>query len=348
MAWGDKKAGFRYDAKKKTAWFNVVMKGTFRRKKKTLTGVTRIEAEKEFKRFREEWVGAEGFARTLRGYWLGEFQKRQLTVGEKTWMGYVWAAEKKILPSLGDRRLADIDDAVVADFAVDLEQHGGKDGRPVSASTVNRCLDLIRAILKDAYKRRVLSEMPVRAFPRREENEPHNELTEDEIERFYAALEKFPRERPYFIIATETGIRAGDLVDRLTWEMVRFADGVITFTSEKTKVETIVGITPRCRTALLELKGRPVVGTLVFVTGDGRPLPDITIRRVFEKVKVAASLPRKLRRHDLRHTTGTMLASRGVPFQILKTWMGHKTGAMTDRYCRPSSASIAEIARTMK
>lgn len=347
MAWGDKRAGFRYDAKRKTAHFNIVMKGTFRRKKKTLTGVTRVEAEKAFKRFREEWVGAEGFARTLRGYWVGEFQKRKCKVNEKTWAGYVWAAEKKILPALGDRRLADLDDAVVEDFATELEQHGGKGGGPVSGCTTNRCLDVLRAILHDAYERHVVSEMPVRKFKRRKENVPRNELTEGEIERFYAALEKFPRERPYFIVATETGIRSGDL-SRLTWEMVRFADGVITFTSEKTEVVTIVGITPRCRKALLELKGRPVVGTLVFVKEDGEPLPDITIRRVFERVKVAASIGHKLRRHDLRHTCGQTLASRGVSRQHMKAWLGHKTGAMTDRYCRPSSASIAEIARTMK
>jgi integrase len=347
MAWGDKKAGFHYDAKRKTAHFNVVMRGTFHRKKKTLKGVTRVEAETAYRRFREEWVGAEGFARTLRGYWLGEFQKRKSTVGEKTWEGYVWAAEKKILPALGDTRLADVNDAVVTDFAVELEQHGGKGGRPVSASTVNRCLDLIRAILKDAYTRRVLSEMPVRAFPRREENEPHNELNEDEVERFYAALEQFPREKPYFIIATETGIRCGDLA-RLTWDAVRLSEGVITFTSEKTKVETIVGITPRCRKALLELKGRPVVGKWVFVTAKGQPLPDVTIRRVFERVKVAAEIGHHLRRHDLRHTCGQTLASRGVSRQHMQRWLGHKTGAMTDRYCRPSSASIAEVARTMK
>ena len=347
MAWGDKKAGFLYDTKKKTAHLSVVLKGTFRRKKKTLKGVTRVEAEKAYARFREEWVGAEAFARTLRGYWVGEFQKRKLKVGEKTWAGYVWAAEKKILPVLGDRRLTDINDGVVEDFALELEQHGGRDGRSVSGSTVNRCLDLIRAILKDAYIHRVLSEMQVRKFPRRDENTPHNEMTEDEIERFYAALESWPRERPYFIIATETGIRCGDLA-RLAWEMVRLREGVITFVSEKTKVETIVGITPRCRKALLELKGRSVVGTLVFVTAEGIPLPDITIRRVFEKVKVAANIGKKLRRHDLRHTTGMMLASRGVSRQHMKTWMGHKTGAMTDRYCRPSATSIADVASKMK
>lgn len=347
MAWGDRKAGFRYDAKGKVARFSVVLRGTFHRKKKTLKGVTRAEAEAAYARFREEWVGAEGFARTLRGYWAGEFQKRKLVVAEKTWEGYVWAAEKKLLPALGDRRLADIDDAVVEDFALELERRGGESGRSVSGSTVNRCLDLLRAILKDAYKRRVLAEMPVRAFPRREEHLPHNEMTEEEIGRFYAALERWPRERPYFIVATESGIRSGDLA-RLTWEMVRLREGVITFTSKKTNVETIVGITPRCRQALLELKGRPVVGTLVFVAEDGRPLPDVTIRRVFERAKLAAGISHPLRRHDLRHTCGMSLASKGVSRAHMKAWLGHQTSAMSDRYCRPSLESIAEIAQRMK
>ena len=204
MAWGDKKAGIDYDAKRKTAHFNVVMRGTFHRKKKTLKAITRSRP-----RPRTGDSAKSGSATGLRPHaarLLGsEFQKRKSTVGEKTWEGYVWAAEKKILPALGDTRLANVTDAVVTDFAVQLEQHGGKGGRPVSASTVNRCLDLIRAILKDAYTRRVLSEMPVREFPRREENEPHNELTEHEVERFYAALEQFPRERPYVIIANADG-----------------------------------------------------------------------------------------------------------------------------------------------
>lgn len=148
--------------------------------------------------------------------------------------------------------------------------------------------------------------------------------------------EHFHALKPFFIVALTTGLRLGDLC-RLTWKDVRWTEGWIQLVLEKTEREVVVPISGACEAALKECRARPVVGELVFVDEVGAPLSVTRIRRGFALAKKLASITRKVRFHDLRHTYGSSLASDGLSLAIISKVMGHASQITTARYARPDT-----------
>jgi integrase len=72
------------------------------------------------------------------------------------------------------------------------------------------------------------------------------------------------------------------------------------------------------------------------------------LRRHFAKAKQLAGLHRRFRFHDLRHTSGSKMASAGVPLQIIAKVLGHSSVAMSERYARPDAASMQQVAAAME
>jgi integrase len=146
---------------------------------------------------------------------------------------------------------------------------------------------------------------------------------------------------PFFILAAETGIRRGDLM-RLSWSSVHVEERVITLTMQKTGKEARIPITNACLLAIKELKARKVVSpSTVFLGVEGKPLPWVTIRRVFALVKKAAGIERKVRLHDFRHGVAHRLNAGGASaFTIMQT-LGHTSLSTTARYTQADTATIA-------
>ncbi|MFQ2214099.1 site-specific integrase [Aeromonas veronii] len=46
--------------------------------------------------------------------------------------------------------------------------------------------------------------------------------------------------------------------------------------------------------------------------------------------------------HTLRHTCASRLAQSGVPMAIIKTWLGHRSIRMTDRYAHLNDSNLIE------
>lgn len=159
-------------------------------------------------------------------------------------------------------------------------------------------------------------------------------------------FERLREAKALFVVALETGLRRGDLLG-LRWSSVDFGAGWIRVTMQKTKKEAVIPISDACRGALLACQGRDVVGELVFVTGEGHPIPWATVRRYFELAKNLAKINRRFRFHDLRHTFGSTLASQGVSLQLIAKALGHASVRMSERYARPSEESLQAIKRAL-
>jgi len=167
---------------------------------------------------------------------------------------------------------------------------------------------------------------------------------EGEALGFY--FQRFKETRPVFVIALETGLRRGDLLG-LKWSSVDLSAGWIRVSVRKTSREALIPISRACREALLTSRGRRALNDLVFVTDEGKPLPWTTVRRYFEMAKKIAGVTRRFRFHDLRHTFGSTLASRGVSLQVIAKALGHASVRMSERYARPSQESLQEIKRAL-
>jgi integrase len=71
---------------------------------------------------------------------------------------------------------------------------------------------------------------------------------------------------------------------------------------------------------------------LIFCTSAGRPLNPNNLYRQFNKIVVAADVPR-VRLHDLRHTHATLLLQAGTPIKAVSERLGHaKTSITLDTY----------------
>jgi integrase len=75
---------------------------------------------------------------------------------------------------------------------------------------------------------------------------------------------------------------------------------------------------------------------LVFATHNGTPIHPNTLARAFERLVVRADVPR-IRFHDLRHTSATVLLARGEHPKVVQERLGHASISETlDRYSHVS------------
>jgi integrase len=159
--------------------------------------------------------------------------------------------------------------------------------------------------------------------------------------RYY---ERFRELREFFIVAVETGLRNQSDLRNLRWEQVELEGGFIRVLMQKTQLEAEIPISSACRQALLVCRARrPDEIVYVFVDASGKRYPTARIRRTFALAKALASITRRLRPHDLRHTFGCRLASKSVSLQIIAKALGHTTTRMAERYARPSQAAMHAV-----
>jgi integrase len=363
--------GLWFDGKRE-ARFEVSVPGTAgkRRRRLTVPASTRAEAESLYKAFRDRVLSGQddrpAAIPTFKGYtdqhWpIGEInsasQKSQTS-----------SLEVSVLPFFGAMRLDAINGATVKDFRQQLKTKG------YATPTINTRVRLVRKIINDAYDREVLPTLP-RKWPRAlPEQQLRNEATDAEQKAFleafedragYASLlalegqrggfqafggeravqylyELFRGSKPLFIAAFETGLSRSDLL-ALELKSVDLEGGLIRVQRRKTGAWSTIPISEACRDALLEARSRRMVSsTYVFVTAEGRPYSVSTITRYFSRAKRLAKIGRRFRFHDIRHSFGSNLASRGVPALVIKMAMGHNNIRTTERYARANEAAVKD------
>lgn len=160
-----------------------------------------------------------------------------------------------------------------------------------------------------------------------------------------AAAELFRRFqwlKPLFVVALETGLRQGDLL-ALHWMAVDPAAGMLRVTVAKTRRTAVIPLSASCRTALDELRLRPIVSGAVFADESGRPVGLGRVLRVFKTAKAMAGIRRRFRFHDLRHTFACRLASSGVPIQLIARALAHTSIRTCERYARPSEEALRVV-----
>jgi integrase len=154
-------------------------------------------------------------------------------------------------------------------------------------------------------------------------------------------------------LALMTGMRRGEILG-LTWEaldlargvlqvnhtMIRGVDGKMGFGQPKTAAGrrtislpySVVEALKKHRVTQIEEKLR--LGTdyqdqsLVFANADGTPIHPNTLTYQFRKLIGKANVPR-IRIHDLRHTSATLLLSSGENAKVVQERLGHADVSMT-------------------
>jgi integrase len=227
----------------------------------------------------------------------------------------------------------------------ELAEHGGRDGRPLSAWTISQIHRTLRKALADAVQvEQLLAVNPAERSkrPRHHATEPVQVWTTDQLDSFLSAAQSH-RLYAFYRLAAYTGARRGELL-YLRWSAVDLDAAEVTFGGSTAVVrgQRVEGTTKGGRSRVVSIdretvtilrehhrrqaEERQTAGTawtdndgLVFATKWAEPLYPDTVTALMNKLitthnKSAApgqALPHA-RLHDLRHLHATTFAGRGA------------------------------------
>lgn len=164
---------------------------------------------------------------------------------------------------------------------------------------------------------------PVEKRPRRKRSDIKY-LTEDEIERFFRAVDA-PRDRALFRLAYHRGLRARE-IGRLQLADWLQRDDRLTVRRLKGSAGGEYHLTKSEVTALRAwLRVRGAEPGPLFVSRVGKGISQQMLDLLMKRYGAAAGLPReKCHMHSLKHSCGTHLLNRGESIEDVKDHLGHR------------------------
>lgn len=192
-----------------------------------------------------------------------------------------------------------------------------------SASTHNRYLNLIGAILNAARRRGWMDAVP-HLERRKADPKPFRWLTHEEWRRLYKELPEHLK--PIASFALATGLRESNVL-YLKWEQVDMRRKTVTIPADVAKGRKTLGL-PLSEGAMAVLRAqRGKCDVWVFPYRSG---PLTRIKRGWTDACARSGI--KCRFHDLRHTWASWHVQSGTPLPVLKELGGWASYSMVLRY----------------
>ena len=303
---------------------------------------------------------------TLASYLEGWLTGAAVRCRPRTVERYRGLLRQHVIPALGTVPLARLEVRQVnALLAAQLA-----DGH--APRSVHHLRAVLRAALSAAVREGVLTRNVATLAdpPRVPEREP-TILTGSQARRLIAATAT-ERDGPLWVLALATGARQGELLG-LHWgdfdpelgelriaRTLQRVRGAWVFGEPKTSRSRRTLLLPPVAIAALaqqraqQLTERLAAGAdwqdtdgLIFTTATGSPREGTHVTKVFQRTCVALGLPR-IRFHDLRHTTATVLAAAGIPVRDVQDQLGHSTALTTLRtYVHAVPGAQRAVANTL-
>lgn len=280
------------------------------------------------------WYGKAGDVafQTLDDYLADWLDTVKLSVSPSTFVSYSGHVEHHIGPFLGGIHVGELRPADVQRLIRDRIAAGK------SPATVQRIVTTLRIALNEAIRD---GELTVNVASRvrlpRVERHEVEAMTDARAE---AILQAFTGHhlKALVTLLLGTGMRVGEAV-ALDWKDVDLDGATVFVRRGKTpKSRRTIPLAPFVVRALREQRAKsPRVGPdePVFL-GQRRTPRSHAVERVDTRT-VTHTIPRviekaglgKMRTHDLRHATATLLIARGVPMQAISEILGHASPSMT-------------------
>lgn len=298
----------------------------------------------------------------VRDYFASWLTAHSLETKPKTLAGYRWLVNRYVVPRIGGMRMQAVRPSHLSGLYRELLDGGGRNGRPLSRSTV----DAVHAVLRKAFNDAMLSEQIIESNPVLRAKRPRKDRAEvnpmwgpAELGRFLDHAQSH-RLFAFFHLAAFTGARRGELLN-LAWSDVDLVARSVVIRGSVSVVDgrRIVGSTKggRSRTVSIDAltvrvlqahrarqaEERLVIESdwpdsdLVFRTAFGEPVfpdtPSQLLPKLIDRYNQApSSIPlAHIRLHDLRHVHATTLLLAGEPVHVVAARLGHADPSITLR-----------------
>lgn len=157
-------------------------------------------------------------------------------------------------------------------------------------------------------------------------------MAETDLTAFFKVIDSV-RDRLIFLLMLRCGLRVSE-VCALTWEAIDFDDGTARINNGKGQVDRLVYFSPDVEQALKTWQARQAADQYLFPSRirKGTPLERSRINVLMNEYLQEANIAKHYSPHCLRHTFATELLNAGVPLEVLKELMGHRSIQITLRY----------------
>jgi integrase len=210
-----------------------------------------------------------------------------------------------------------------------------------SASSWNHHHTLVSLTFRLAIRAGKVERNPasgVRRLP--EDNSRVRFLTADEERKLFEAICSNPLWAPHepeLTLALNTGLRRGDMYERLLWENVDLVAKVATIPRSKNGDAVHIALNADALRALVIFRARGDGTGRVVRNEAGMPLK---YNNFWFVPAVRAADIKNFRWHDLRHCFASKLRQRGIPLAFIAELLGHRGLAMTRRYAHLSISNL--------
>jgi integrase len=214
---------------------------------------------------------------------------------------------------------------------------------PVQA---NRCLASLRHVFNKGVRWGLVASNPVAGVGKNPETPRERYLSNEEMERFFAALDG-REERPSVLairLLLLTGCRKSEAL-RSTWGQFDLANRVWTKPSSHTKQKRLHRVPLSSGSVETLRRARALSNSdYVFPGRNGEPLSDI--KKVFRSICEEARIT-EFRLHDLRHSYASFLISNGTGLPEIGRLLGHTQIATTLRYSHLADEPLRRATQMM-
>ena len=318
-----------------------------RPKRITRSAKTHAEALKllrELQRLRDEGMVGTGRIPTLGQFLTQWLEGHRRSIRPLTQEKYDSIIRNRLQPELGRVRL---DQLTPFELTAAYDRLLARGLSPQSVLDAHR---LLHRALHDAVRWGLLPRNPCDLVtPPRVHRTPVRTLTAEQVAQLLAACAEDEAVGPLVTVAVLTGLRLGELLG-LTWSDIDFArgelsvarvvhrivgEGLVVLPPKTASSRRLIPLAPQALAALRQQRQRQlearlragpawVGGEWVFTTAIGTPYDARWVRRQFRALLARAGLPR-IRFHDLRHTTASLLLAAGTHPRVVSSLLGHST-----------------------
>jgi integrase len=322
------------------------------RKRKYIYGKTRKEVQEKLKvalRELEQGTLVTGPQQTVAQYLHEWLMVHKQVIRPRSYERYEAIIRLHLVPKLGKLPLQKLTGQHLQRLYTEKLESG------LSSTTVSAIHSMLHTALDDAIKLDILTRNVCESVsPPRKVHKEMKPLHPEQVRQLLEVAKGHPQEA-LFILALATGMRRGELLG-LKWQDINFERSVLQVQRALTRMPTGLGYketepkTRKSRRSIVltafavealkkhqarQLEMKKAAGEAweehdyVFCTTFGKHLhPGHDVLEELKKLLKKAGLP-DVRFHDLRHSTATLLLSKGVHPKVVQEILGHSEISMT-------------------